>query len=324
MIKPTTVITSVRLNRLLGLDVTLASETFQHTGNFKFRGAWHMASNVPNTHLITSSSGNFGQAIAFACQLLKKRCTVVMPHDSVAAKVDAVREFGAEIDFVDVSEKSRADRVAELARKFPDAYIASGYDDDLMIAGNSTLGKELAQLASCIDVIVTPVSGGGLASGIITGLRAKGVNTPVIGAEPLLADHVTRSLRAGRLIEDDYEAKTIADGARTNGLGVRNWQILKDGLADVVAVSEETIGEALRVLFTLANLKVEPTGALSLGALLANPERFHSQRVCCVVSGGNVDEETYANLLLQPSSTVSADRYSNSYEKVAERSWKSQ
>ena len=100
MVRPTTLLSSVRLNRYLGLDILLASETFQHTGNFKFRGAWHMASNVPHHHLLTSSSGNFGQALAFACQELNKRCTVVMPDDSVTVKVEAVREFGAEVELV--------------------------------------------------------------------------------------------------------------------------------------------------------------------------------------------------------------------------------
>src|ERR1700733_6504838 len=173
MVRPTTFLKSVRLNRCLGGDILLASETFQHTGNFKFRGAWHMASNVPHHHLLTSSSGNFGQALAFACEELNKRCTVVMPEDSVLAKVDAVREFGGQVELVDVHRVTRDARVAELASQYPDAYVASGFDDDLMIAGNSTLGRELAKLNGSVDAIVAPVSGGGLASGILTGLRSE-------------------------------------------------------------------------------------------------------------------------------------------------------
>src|ERR1700727_2871080 len=103
MVRPTTFLKSVRLNRCLGVDILLASETFQHTGNFKFRGAWNMASSVPHRHLLTSSSGNFGQALAFACQELNKRCTVVMPEDSVVVKVQAVREFGAAVELVDIN-----------------------------------------------------------------------------------------------------------------------------------------------------------------------------------------------------------------------------
>src|SRR5579862_2404012 len=174
MIRPTTLINAVRLNHYLGAEIILASETFQHTGTFKFRGAWHLASHVPNRHLVTSSSGNFGQALAFACQVLNKRCSVVMPNDSVTVKVQAVKQFGGEVHLIDVREKSRETRVAELARRYPQAYLASGFDDDLMIAGNSTLGRELATLVGYIDMFVAPVSGGGLASGLLKGLCAEG------------------------------------------------------------------------------------------------------------------------------------------------------
>jgi threonine dehydratase len=297
MIRPTTFITSHRLDRCLGAEVVLASETFQHTGNFKFRGAWHTASSVPQRHLITSSSGNFGQALAFACQQLEKRCTVVMPEDSVAVKLEAVRAFGGCVEPVDVRKKSRETRVAELAAEYPDAYVASGFDSELMIAGNSSLGRELAKLAGSVDAIVAPVSGGGLASGIVTGLRAVGVAIPVVGSEPALANHVTRSLRAGQRIEDERESTTIADGARTMSLGKRNWEILKHSLAECIEVPEETIREAVRLLFHLANLKVEPTGALAVAALLAGRERFHDRHVCWVISGGNVDPDSYASLI---------------------------
>jgi threonine dehydratase len=119
LVRPTTFLVSLRLDEFLGVPVILASETFQHTGNFKFRGAWYLASHVPNQHLLTSSSGNFGQALAFACQILKKRCTVVMPHKSVAAKVQAVREFGGCVEFVDVRSMSRETKIADLARQYP-------------------------------------------------------------------------------------------------------------------------------------------------------------------------------------------------------------
>jgi threonine dehydratase len=297
MIRPTTFVRSVRLDHWLGAEVILASETFQHTGSFKFRGAWHTASNVPNERLLAASSGNFGQALAFACQVLKKKCTVVMPHDSVAVKVQAVKDYGGVVDLVDVREKSRAARLAELAALDPDAYVAGGYDSALMIVGNSTLGKELAELSGKVDAIVTPVSGGGLASGIVTGLRARSAAIPVIAAEPQLGNHTARSLRAGTRIVDDHEAATIADGARTVALGRRNWDILKDGLAGVVEIPELAIRDGVRLLFEFANLKAEPTGALSLAALLVDRERFKDKRVCCVVSGGNVDAALYASLL---------------------------
>ena len=299
MIKPTTILDSPRLSSRIGANIILATETFQHTGNFKFRGAWHIASSVAHQHLLTSSSGNFGQALAYACQQLEKRCTVVMPNDSAVVKIEAIKEFGGRVDLIDPQTTSRDKRVAELAKREPDTYVVSGFDDELMIAGNSTLGHELAKLAGSIDAIIAPVSGGGLTSGIVLGLRQKNVAIPVIGAEPLLAGHVTRSIRAGRRIDDNREAATIADGARRTALGNRNWAILRDGLTDVIAAPEAAIEEGVRMLFHLANLKVEPTGALAIAALLTDVKMFVSRRICCVISGGNVDAQLYARLITQ-------------------------
>jgi threonine dehydratase len=295
--RPTTLIESPRLSDRLCANVTLAAETFQFTGSFKFRAANNVVTNVPNPSIITASSGNFGQAMAYACKLAGKRCTVVMPANSVKVKVEAVRAFGATVDLVDTTKVPRAQRVRELAEADPDAYVASAYDDPLVIAGNSSLGRELASLAARFDVIVAPVGGGGLLSGVIQGLRSSGDTTPVIGAEPLLANDAAQSLREGRIVASDHEIQTIADGARTMSLGKHNWAIIKDGVETNVEVSEEQIREAVRLLFSLANLKVEPTGALTTGALLASPDRFRDLRVCCVVSGGNVDPALYRDLL---------------------------
>ncbi len=145
--------------------------------------------------------------------------------------------------------------------------------------------------------MLTPVGGGGLASGLVVGLRAAGSSAEVWGAEPLLANDAARSLRSGAIEKNEGEAPTIADGARTPSLGRHNWEILRPGLAGIVEVPEEAIREGVRELFTLANLKSEPTGALPLGALLADPGRFRGRRVACVVSGGNVDPAVYRDLL---------------------------
>jgi threonine dehydratase len=294
----TTIIESPRLSGRLGLQVTIASETFQHTGSFKFRAAYNLASKVSERKIIAASSGNFGQAMAYACRLLGKACTVVMPATSAQVKIDAVREYGGVVDLIDVMVKGRAERVRELASETPDAYIASAYDDPLVIEGNASLGAELAALDREFDYVIAPVGGGGLTSGLITGLRAAQVGTSVIGAEPLIANDAARSLRAGHIVVNESEPQTIADGARTVSVGQHNWAILKDGLSKIVEVPEENIKEGVRLLFALANLKAEPTGALSIGALLTEPESFRDARVCCVVSGGNVDLEVYKNILM--------------------------
>jgi threonine dehydratase len=296
-VRKTTIIKAPRLSKRLGVDLTIATETFQHTGSFKFRAAYNLASKVSERKIITASSGNFGQAMAYACALLGKTSIIVMPNTSAKVKIDAVREYGGVVDLIDVKVKGRAARVAELASENPDAYIASAYDDLLVIEGNASLGAELASLEHEFDFVVAPVGGGGLTSGIITGLRSGGSCAGVVGAEPLMANDAARSLRAGHIVVNELEPQTIADGARTVSVGDHNWAVLKEGLSRIVEVPEECIKEGVRLLFGLANLKAEPTGALAIGALLTESEAFRERRVCCVISGGNVDAAVYREIL---------------------------
>lgn len=294
-VRPTTFIVSSKLRDHLGLDITIAAETFQHTGSFKFRAAYNLASGVEQDEILTASSGNFGQALAYACKLTGKKCTVVMPTTSAKVKIDAVRGYGATVDLVDTTKVGRNERVAQLAEEMPDAYFASAYDDRFVIEGNATIGDELA--GRNFDAIITPVGGGGLISGIVTGLCRNGSRTEVYGAEPLLGNDASRSLKAGRIIVNETEPMTIADGARTISLGKLNWEIIKDSVADILEVSDEKIAEAVRMYFGLANLKSEPTGALSLGAILNDTARFAGRKICLVVSGGNVDAAVYRELI---------------------------
>jgi len=300
--RPTTIIDAPRLAAHLGLDVVLATETFQRTGSFKFRAAFNVAANVPHPHVITASSGNFGQAMAYACKLFGKRCTIVMPANSARVKVDAVLSYGGRVDLVDTAKVKRAARVAQLAAEHPDAYVASAYDDPYVIAGNSSLGDELAMLATPPDVAIAPIGGGGLTAGLVQAAQRARHAMQVVGAEPLMANDAARSLRAGHIVYNDVEPQTIADGTRTLSVGQHNWAILKDGIHSIVEVPEDAIREGVRLLFSLANLKAEPTGALGIGALLTAPESFRDRRVCCVVTGGNVDPAVYA-AIIGPSTT---------------------
>jgi threonine dehydratase len=297
VIRPTTLIRSSKLCDHIGLDITIASETFQHTGSFKFRAAYNLALNVEEDEILTASSGNFGQALAYACKLLGKKCMVVMPVTSAQVKIDAVRGYGATVDLVDTTKVGRNKRVAQLAAEMPNAYFASAYDDKFVIEGNSTLGDELA--SRDFDVVITAVGGGGLVSGLITGFCRNGKMTQIFGAEPQLGNDASRSLQAGMIVANETEPMTIADGARTLSLGNLNWPIIKDGIAGIIEVSDETTAVALRLYFGLANLKCEPTGALSLGAILVDRDRFKGQKVCLVVSGGNVDPVTYAEIIAE-------------------------
>ena len=144
---------------------------------------------------------------------------------------------------------------------------------------------------------VAPIGGGGLTSGLIQAARRSKSTMAVIAAEPLIANDAARSLREGHIVTNETEPQTIADGTRTLSVGKHNWELLKDGLETIVEVPEDAIREAVRLLFFLANLKAEPTGALGVAALLTSPETFRDRRVCCVITGGNVDAAVYTALL---------------------------
>jgi threo-3-hydroxy-L-aspartate ammonia-lyase len=292
--RPTTFLEPYRLQQLLGVPLVLALESLQHTGSFKYRAAHNVVANVPQSHILAASSGNFGQAIALASKLQGKRCTVVMPETSAKVKIDAVREYGAEADLIDTKKIQREERQSQLAEELGDVYLASAYDDPLVIAGNASLGEEIAASGLGIQTVVCPVGGGGLASGLIQGLRGA---AEVVAAEPAMANDAARSLREGRIVRHQVEPLTVADGARTISLGQHNWAILQHGLKAIVEVEEEEIREAVRLLFSLANVKSEPTGALSLAAVIRDRHRLQGRRVCCVVSGGNVDPGVYAEIL---------------------------
>jgi threonine dehydratase len=177
----------------------------------------------------------------------------------------------------------------------PNAYVASAYDDEFVIAGNSTLGDELA--VEEFDIVIAPIGGGGLISGIVKGLERHMQPTIVYGAEPLAGNDAARSLREGKIVANESEPMTIADGARTLSVGKLNFPIIQKGVREIIEVSDERIGEAVKMYFDLANLKTEPTGALTLAALLEGPEKFKERKVCIVVSGGNVDNEVYRRLI---------------------------
>jgi threonine dehydratase len=291
----TTLVHADALDDALGAHVTLACETFQHTGSFKFRGAYNLLSSVPNLAIVSASSGNFGQAVALAARMLGKRCTVVMPDTSSKVKIESARRNGARVDLVDTTRVPRMQRVRQLMDENRDAFYAPAFDEVRVVAGNSSLGREIFEAGAEFDAVIVPVGGGGLISGVITARDVLGSGTPIFGAEPAIANDAARSLHAGVVIANDLEPPTIADGARTLVLGAVTWPIVRAGVEDIVEVPEAAIAEAMRQLFRLANVKAEPTGALALGALAE--KSFAGKRVCCVVSGGNVDEELYAAVL---------------------------
>src|SRR3954447_7011837 len=218
-VKPTTFHSTFLLNKALGADVVLASETLQTTGSFKFRAAYNLLAPVEQDEVITWSSGNFGQAAAYASMLLGKRCTVIMPTTSSKTKQSAVRAYGAHVELVDTAKISRTERAAQMMKERPDAFFAPPYDHYRVVAGNSTLGKEIIEKLVLnageerkLDYIVCPIGGGGLISGLIVARDILAPELEIIGAEPLLGNDAAQSLREGRLIALEQEPMTMADG----------------------------------------------------------------------------------------------------------------
>src|SRR5438552_2927950 len=216
-VRPTTFHSTFLLDKSLGAEVTIASETLQVTGSFKFRAAYNLLAPVPNEEVITASSGNFGQAVAYACMLLNKRCTVIMPATSSRTKQAAIRAYGAEVELIDTLQISRQGRIAEIMDGNPDIFFAPPYDHYRVIAGNSTLGKEIFEALVLdkraedrIECVVCPIGGGGLISGIIVARDLLAPEVEVIGAEPLLGNDAARSLREGRLVSLEKEPPTMA------------------------------------------------------------------------------------------------------------------
>src|SRR5579864_1919681 len=179
-LRPTLLLPCPALSAQLDCDLTIASETFQHTGSFKFRAAYNLLSSIPQQRVVAASSGNFGQAVAYASKLLGKTCTVVMPSTSAQVKIAAVRSYGGIADLIDVSKISRSERVQQLLANQPGAFQAQAYDDYRVVAGNSTLGKDILSTAD-FDVVLVPVGGGGLSSGLVVARDHLGTKTEIIG-----------------------------------------------------------------------------------------------------------------------------------------------
>lgn len=278
--------------------LTLVSELGQETGSFKFRAAWSVVSNIDAEHFLAASSGNFGQALARAAQLKGKKATIVMPTTSAKVKIKAVESYGADVVLVDTNIESRASRVHRIHKEHPHYHRASAYDCTHVIDGNASLGIEIAQSQIQLERLIVPIGGGGLSAGIIKGLCVSGNTIPVWGAEPLMANDAFLSMQKGILCKNEKEPQTIADGARTVSLGNRNWKILKDGLHGIFEITEAEIMMAMASLDEIG-VRVEPTGALSVAAGIRLLRQGVKDRIGCVLSGGNFDEDDYKKFVFE-------------------------
>ncbi|HET7703025.1 MAG TPA: threonine/serine dehydratase [Candidatus Limnocylindrales bacterium] len=287
----------------------LKAESLQPIGAFKIRGAYVAVAALPPGErargVITYSSGNHAQGVARAARLFGVPAVIVMPSDAPALKRSRVEADGAEVVVVGTSSEERQ-RVAEEIAAERGLAIIPPYDDDRIIAGQGTVGLEIAEDLPEVGAVLVPIGGGGLASGVCVAVRALAPRARIIGVEPELAADAQASLRAGRLVRWSPEdtSRTIADGTRTTSVGRRTFAHLAALLDDVVTVSEAEIAAGVRLAAEESRLVVEPSGALAVAALV-----FRSAEagltgidgpIVAVVSGGNVDPDRYRELLESP------------------------
>jgi threonine dehydratase len=278
----------------------LKPENLQPVGAFKVRGAMHALLSLPPdaraAGVITHSSGNHGQALAYAGRIVGAPVTVVMPDVAPAVKVEATRAHGAEIIFVPPAQREA--RTAQLAAE-RGLTVIPPYDHPDIIAGQGTVGLEIAEDLPDVDVVLVPVGGGGLASGVATAIKALVPGAVVIGVEPALAADAADSLAHGELrpwaTEDRY--RTMADGLRTS-LSELTFAHLRERLDKIVTVSEEEILTTVSLLARTARIVAEPSGAVTTAAYLHHRDQLPPGRTVAVVSGGNIDPALLAGLLI--------------------------
>ena len=287
----------------------LKAESLQPIGAFKIRGAYvAVASLGPEERrrgVITYSSGNHAQGVARAARLLGAPCVVVMPSDAPSIKRERVAADGAEILIVGTASDERQ-AVAEKLATERGLAIVPPFDDDRIIAGQGTVGLEIAEAMPDVSAVLVPIGGGGLASGVAVAIAALVPRARVIGVEPELAADAHESLAAGRVIRWPAEkvSRTIADGTRTQSLGTRTFAHLSRYLDSIVTVSEQEIAAAVRLSAEEARLVVEPSGALSVAAMAFRSREIGLDPadgpIVAIVSGGNVDPDRYRALLETP------------------------
>ncbi|MBT4287155.1 MAG: pyridoxal-phosphate dependent enzyme [Deltaproteobacteria bacterium] len=294
----TPVMTSRRLNEMLRASIYIKCENFQRIGAFKFRGAFNAVSQLSDKAkskgILTYSSGNHAQAIALVGKILNLTTTIVMPENAPKIKLEATRSYGAKIVLYD-PEKTTREKVAGEIEAEHGYTLIPPYDHIDIVYGQGTAVLELMQEIEDIDSILVQCGGGGLLSG--SAIAAKGFNpsSKVIGVEPELADDATKSFHTG-VLHTVHNPPTIADGTRTPSLGKITFPLVREYVDDMVTVTEEAIIEAVRYFFYYLKLVVEPSGAIGLAALLSGVVQA-SGNTGIVISGGNIDGSTMANIL---------------------------
>jgi len=287
---------STSLGLPLGLTLEFKAELFQKTGSFKVRGVLNKLRQLPQADIergfITLSAGNHGAALAWAATGVGSRATVVMPAHAVTSKVEAVKAYGGEPVLTTGPLLDEARRI-QTARNLT---MVHPFDDLDIIAGHGTVGLEILEDSPDVEVVIVPVGGGGLISGIAAAIKLKKPNVQVIGVEPVTADVMSRSLASGKP-ERMEQPRSVADGLAAPFAGEHTLAHVQKFVDRVVLVDDEAILRALRAIFERAKLAAEPAGAAALAALMSGAITLpRGTRVVCVVSGGNLSPATLKQL----------------------------
>jgi threonine dehydratase len=290
VIHKTPVLTSSSINRILGTDLYFKCENFQKVGAFKFRGASNAVLSLTNEQaskgVATHSSGNHAAALALAASMKGIPSFIVMPNNAPEIKKKAVEGYGGKITYCEPTLKAREETLEQIVKE-NGATVIHPYNNFNVICGQGTACKELLEEINDLDIIVTPIGGGGLLSG--TSISSKSLNPEirVFGAEPSNADDAFRSFHAGEIIPS-VNPRTIADGLLTS-LAPITYQIIRKNVDDILCVSEGSIISAMQMIWERMKIIVEPSAAVTLAAVMLSPSIFKGKRAGLILSGGNVD-----------------------------------
>lgn len=291
VVERTPLVSSSSLGRLYGVETRLKLENLQKTGSFKVRGAFTLISSLSAEErrrgVITASLGNHAQGVAWAGALLGVKATVVMPETASIIKYTATRGYGAEVIFHGGFFDEAYGYAQKLAKDRSMTFIPP-FDDELVIAGQGTVGLEILEDCPEIDTIVVPVGGGGLIAGIASAVKESGRDIKVVGVEAGASKSCAASLKAGRPV-DVERASTIADGIAVKRVGEKTFPLIKKYVDDVVAVSEDSIAEAILKLLERKKAVVEGAGAVTVAAAIEGKLPASSKKAAFVISGGNID-----------------------------------
>jgi threonine dehydratase len=295
----TPVVTSRTLNERVGAELYLKCENLQRAGAFKFRGAFNRLSVLTPEErrrgVVAFSSGNHAQAVALSSQLLGVPAVIVMPHDAPASKVAATQGYGAQVVRYNRLTEDR-EAIARALGEERGLTVVPPYDDPYIIAGQGTAVYEMRDQTPALDMLVSPVGGGGLVGGSCLAARHHWPDVRIFGVEPEDGNDTLLSLQQGKIVSVPPPA-SIADGIRTLSPGKLTFPIEQRNLEAVVLINDEEIKAALRFLLFRLKILVEPTGAAAIAAILAGKVPVAGKRVGVILSGGNVDPDVLAGII---------------------------